>query len=455
MSAPDRVILVMDGDPRPELARRGVAPQPTVGALPMPIREPAALRALHLEVALAGADVLTAVTGSLHRRTLSRMGAARRGREWIAAALDLAREAAAEAEDAARPARSGEPAPPIRVAGLVGPLEGSRTSDLSLDAAASAAEHRAHAGMLADAGAQLLRIEAMETIAESEAATREALATGLEAWTGVAVDGSGLALPSGESLQAWAAVIGPLGPAVLLVAAPTLRATCGALAALGARTPIALGGSLPVAGAGTGQDAEALGDGDEPSGAEAPPTSAPVVDPRAGRLLDAGSVVLSAGADGSPQRIALLRAEADRRNTRLLRGRRDDLERRRVWLAQVVDRALPGPALWLARRAPGFPLPRPFAWDVVEPHELGRLPAGRYRIAVVPADDAGAVGAATEPLMVEQLRQLVTALEPGAWIIVEGDPSANVLASDERTGGLLPAERLPSRPPCWMVRLRP
>ncbi len=325
----------------------------------------------------------------------------------------------------------------------MGPLEGSRTSDLSLDAAASAAEHRAHAGMLADAGAQLLRIEAMETIAESEAATREALATGLETWSGVAVDGSGLALPSGESLQAWAAVIGPLGPAVLLVAAPTLGATCRALAVLRDRTTIALGGSLPVAGADTGRDAEARGGGDEPPGAEAPTTSAPVVDPRAGRLLDAGSVVLGAGADGSPESVALLR------------GRRDDLERRRVWLAQVVDRALPGPALWLARRAPGFPLPGPFAWDVVEPHELGRLPAGRYRIAVAPADDAGAVGAATEPLMVEQLRQLVTALEPGAWILVEGAPSANVLASDERTGGLLPAERLPSRPPCWMVRLRP
>lgn len=479
MSAPDRAILVADGDPRPELARRGVAPQPTVGALPLPVREPAALRAVHLEVALAGADVLTAVTGSLHRRTLSRMGAARRGREWIAAALDLAREAAAEAEDAGRPARDGEPAPPVRVAGLVGPLEGSGTSGLILDVAASAAEHRAHAGMLADAGAQLLRIEAMETVAESEAATREAVATGLETWTGVAVDGSGLALTSGEPLEAWAAVIAPLGPGVLLVTAPTLEATCVALEALRARTGIALGGSLPGAGTGPGagtrraagtrpaagavdaprspsearspSDADAPSDADESRDEHGRPSSEPAPDPRVAALLDAGGVVLSAGTDGSPGRVALLRAEADRQNGLRRQRHHRHLERRRAWLAQVTDRALPGPALWLARTAPEFPLPEAFAWDVVEAHEVGRLPAGRYRMAVAPASTA----ASGAPLTVEQLRRLVTALEPGAWILVEGQPAADVLASDARTGALLPAARLSSGPPCWMVRLRP
>ena len=437
MSASDRAILVADGDPRLELARRGVAPQPTVGAFPLPVREPTALRALHVEVALAGADVLTAVTGSLHRRTLSRMGAARRGREWIAAAVDLAREAAAEAEDAGRPARDGVPAPPVRVAGLVGPLEGSGASGLSLDLVAAAAEHRAHAGMLADAGAQLLRIEAMESIAESEAATREALATGLETWTGVAVEGSGLALPSGESLEAWAAVIGPLGPDVLLVTAPTLEATCAALGALealgllGAGGPAALGGSLPTV-----------------------PADGPAV-PDAARLLEAGCLVLGAGRDGSPERVALLRAEADRHNARLLQGRHELLERRRAWVAQVADRARPGPALWVAPAAPEFPLPGSFAWDVVGAPDLGRLPAGRYRIAVAPTGAAGSASEPASPLSVEQLRRLVTTLEPGAWILVEGDQAADVLASDERAGGLLIAEPLPSGPPCWMVRVRP
>ncbi len=460
MSAPDRAILVADGDPRPELARRGIAPQPTIGALPLPIREPAALRALHLQVALAGADVLTAVTGTLHRRTLSRMGAARRGREWIAAALDLTREAAAEAEDAGRPARDGQPAPPVRVAGLVGPLEGSGTSGLNLDAAGVAAEHRAHAGMLADAGAQLLRIEAMESITESEAATREALATGLETWTGVAVDRSGIVLPSGESLAAWAAAISPLGPDVLLVTAPSLGATRAALAALGAPdsgTSVALGGSLP---AGPPDMDETPDQGGEPAPGPVPssgpaPSSGPQPDARVALLLEAGCLVLDAGTDGSPQRVALLRAEADRQNARRRLARRDRLERRQAWLAQVIDRAFPGPALWLARTAPEFPLPGPFAWDVVEVGELGRLPAGRYRVAVVPADAAGGSGEAGASLSVEELRRLVTALEPGAWMLIEGDPAADVLASDERTGGLLPAERLPSGPPCWLVRRRP
>ena len=445
MSAPDRAILVADGDPRPELARRGVAPQPTIGALPLPVREPAALRALHLQVALAGADVLTAVTGSLHRRTLSRMGAARRGREWIAAALDLAREAATEAEDAGRPTRDGQLAPPVRVAGLVGPLEGSGTSGLNLDAAGVAAEHRAHAGMLADAGAQLLRIDAMESIAESEAATREALATGLETWTGVAVDQSGIVLPSGESLAAWAAVIMPLGPDVLLVTAPSFGATRAALGALGAGTSVALGGSLPAGPL----------DPDESPDPGSRPSSEPAPDARVALLLGAGCVVLDAGTDGSPQRIALMRAEANRQNARRRRARHDQHERRQAWLAQVVDRALPGPALWLARTAPELPLPGPFAWDVVEAGDLARVPAGRYRLAVAPADAAAEGGETAVPLSVAELRRLVTVLEPGAWMLVEGDPAADVLASDERTGGLLPAERLPSGPPCWLVRRRP
>ncbi len=465
----ERPVLVLDGDPGPELARRGIVLRPTPGAAPPAIREPAAVRALLRDLALAGSDVLTAPTGALHRRALSRLGAARRGREWIGIALDLVRQAADEADDASRPARNGEPAPRLRLAASVLPLEGIGTSETAPGGATSSEEHRAHAGMLADAGAEVIRIEGMGTIAESEAATRAAMETGLETWTGVVVDGSGRSLPSGESLDTWADAIGRIGPAVLLVAGPSLASTTAALAALAARTGRPLGAPLPAEPA--VRPASALGPGpgtvtvpvqasgpgaaDEPrDGSEAPreaadgPGSSSLPE---GRLLDAGATLVGAGTDASPARIARLRAEADRRNDALRRRRREDLERERAWVAQVTQRAAPGPAAWLGPSPQPGILQGPFAWDLVGADEIGLLPVGRYRVAIVAADPEASGDAAR----LEALRAAVAALERGAWLLAEWPLAGDALASDERVTSLQPAAPRASGPACWLARRRP
>ncbi len=469
-----RLIVVLDGDPRAELARRGVVLRPTPGDVPLPIREPAAVRSLHGDVARAGADVLTALTGNLHRRSLARIGAARRAREWVAVALELARQAADMAGQDERPGRDGEPRPPLRVAGLVHPLEGLQAALPAPDFATAAAEHRAHVGILADAAADLLRIEGMASIAESEAATRAAVETGLETWTGVAVDASGLALPSGEPLAAWATAIAALRPAALLVAGPTLEATCAALAALSAfarstssgsadATPgagacttagLALGGDLPLPAADHGID-DALPAGQTPeAGATSPPGPGRregTADPAA-RLIDVGAALLSAGADGSPRRVAQLRAAADRELAARARHRHATREHVRAWIAQAAERAVAGPALWLAPPSPDLALPEPFAWQIVERAELRRIPAERYRLAVVPQLDTAMSGADFEPVAV---RLLVDALEPGAWLLVEGDRAADLLATDERIGTLLAAPLRRADAPAWLARRRP
>ncbi len=441
MRSLDRLVLVLDGDPEPELARRGIVLRPTPGAAPPLVREPAAVRALYRDLALAGSDVLTAPTGALHRRALSRLGATRRGREWIGLALDLVRLAADEADDASRPARNGEPAPPLRLAAAVLPLEGIGTAETAPDGATAAEEHRAHVGMLADAGAEIIRIEGMGSIAESEAATRAALETGLETWTGVLVDDSGRSLPSGEPLDAWVDVVEPMGASALLLAGPSLAATTAALAALAARTERPLGAALPPDATRRPTPTPARDAGDGPG-----PSSLPEA-----RLLDAGATLVAAGADGSPARIARLRTEADRRNGAVVQQRREETELQRAWVAQVTARAEPGPAAWLGPPPrPGTLVP-PFTWDVVGPDEISLLPAGRYRVAVVAADPA----TPGDMAQLDVLRAAVAALARGGWLLSEWPQTLDVLAGDERVTSLQPAAPRLSGLACWLARRRP
>ncbi|MGO9178043.1 MAG: homocysteine S-methyltransferase family protein [Candidatus Limnocylindrales bacterium] len=434
-------ILVLDGDPRPELARRGIPLRPAPGAPPLPVREPGAVRSFHADSTLAGSDVVTAMTGDLHRRALARIGASRRVREWVGVALDLAREAAAEAEDADRAERAGEPAPPVRVAGLVWPLEEHGGPEAAPDVAVASAEHRAHAGALADGGAALLRIERIGTIAESEAATIAAIDTGVETWTGIVLDERGVALPSGEPVSAWLSTVVPLKPAGVLLEARTWDATIAGLdvarAALDILDPlgiIALGVALP---------AEAPAP--QPEGSPHPEA----------RLLGAGATLLSAGPDGCPQRVAALRAAADAQEATRVRERRPRQDRTAAWLAQASERALPGPALWLATGPAALsevPLPDRFSWQVADPATVRQLPAEHFRLTVLPAWDAlAALDAGT----VDWVRLLVDALEPGGWLLVEGSGALDAMASDARLGDIRPI--LPTGPcaSSWLARRRP
>jgi len=433
-------ILVLDGDPRPELERRGIPLRPAPGALPLPVRESVAVRTFHAGSALAGSDVVTAMTGDLHRRALARIGAARRVREWIGVALDLAREAAASAEDAGRPERAGEPAPPVRVAGLVWPLEPHGGAEAAPDVADASAEHRAHAGALTDAGAGLLRIERVETIAESEAATIAAIDTGVETWTGVVLDERGTALVSGEPVSAWLSVVAPLEPSGLLIEANSWDATMAGLDAaraaldlLDPRGAIALGVALPL-------ETAAL----QPEGSRPPEAG----------LLEAGATLLSAGRDGSPQRLAALRAVVDVEQAARVRNERLRQDRMAAWLAQASDRALPGPALWLETDPvprSELALPDRFSWHVADPGAVRQLPAERFRLAVVPAWD----GLTTPASPVDLVGPLVDALEPGAWLLVEGTGVPEALATDARLGDIRPADPTGPGVYSWLARRRP
>lgn len=481
-------VRVADGSPDPELERRGVVLRPSPGALPLHVREPDAVRWVLRDMAVAGADTLTAPTGDLHRRALGRIGAARRSREWIQAAIDLAREARDEAAEAAATGSRPDdvPAGPVPVGGLVLPLEGTARPGEAPDRSTASSEHRAHAGMLAESGADFLRIESMTTIVESEAATVAALEVGLETWSGVQVDASGLALPSGEELDRWADVVGSLRPTVLTVVAPTDDAAAIAierLAGLGAGR----------GGSGEGPD----GHGTPPGGRRWESTSAPVLcasvqDPESvtvTRLIAAGADLLSAGSDGSPSRVAALRAavaaEVDLRSRR----RHEEQEMLVAWVGLAADRASGGPALWLAvagtpRARPGW-LPPRFAWDVAPREQIARLPRERYRLLIGGGDVAagalmtattgaaghrgavtrggaatgapaiGAIGA-TDPLTPAEARRLVSSVEPGGWLLLApGIVAPGLLAADDRLESIAPAPEGEIAAKGWIARRRP
>jgi S-methylmethionine-dependent homocysteine/selenocysteine methylase len=463
----DGPILVIDGDPRPELASRGIVLHPSVGALPLPVREPVAVRAVHVESALAGADVVTAMTGDLHRRALARVGAARRVAEWVAVALEAARDAIAEADDAVRPMRAGEPRPPLRLAGQLWPLEEGGGPAAVPDFAAASSEHRVHAGTLADAGVEVLRIERMETVGESEAATLAARETGLETWTSIALSGDGVTLASGEPLATWLSVVVPLAPGAVILEAPTWEGAAAGLAEAGRllrsldpRGSVALGANLPP-----GEPASPSADRDG--------TALDAGMPRAMALIDAGATILSAGTDGSPRRIASLRAVAERAEEARRRGLDERRDRLAAWAGQAAMRSLPGAAVWVVGgsseggtsgggmashpvRRPGskpdgaLPLPTGFEWHVVDGRTLGRLSAGRYRLAIVAAEE-GLDGAA----LAARIRLAVDVLEAGAWLLVEGTDAGAALRADERLADLEPARPSGSGVPTWLARRRP
>jgi S-methylmethionine-dependent homocysteine/selenocysteine methylase len=463
----DGPILVIDGDPRPELARRGIVLHPSVGALPLPVREPAAVRAVHVESALAGSDVVTAMTGDLHRRALARVGAARRVREWVGVALEAARDAVAEADDAVRPMRGGQPAPPVRLAGQLWPLEERGGPAGAPDFAVASAEHRVHAGTLADAGVELLRIEHMETVGESEAATLAARETGLETWTSIALSSDGVTLASGESLATWLSVVVPLAPAAVILEASTWEGAAAGLTEAGRfllsldpSGSVSLGVALPP-----GEPASPSADHD---GTATDAEGAPALS-----LIDAGATILSAGTDGSPRRVASLRAAVERAEETRRRGLDERRDRLAAWVGQAAMRSLPGSAVWVVGGSsdggasgggvaphpverPGssldgvLPLPAGFEWHVVDGRTLGQLSAGRYRLAIVAAED-GLGG----PALAARIRQAVDALEAGAWLLVEGTDSGAALRADERLTDLAPAGQSGSGVPTWLARRRP
>jgi S-methylmethionine-dependent homocysteine/selenocysteine methylase len=204
-------LLVLDGGVGSELIRRGVYWRGNGLE-----RDADVVRALHAEYLAAGADVITANTFHLTRRTyltvfadlehMRRIGAP--GLETRAA--DLARRAVA----LARQAREGA-GRDAAIAGSVSPLAHPFRPDLAPPPRQARAEHEETIAVLAEAGADLVLLESMNTAAEARAALEAARAVGLPAWVSFVPRWDGR-LVSGEVVADAVAAVAPFDPDVIL-----------------------------------------------------------------------------------------------------------------------------------------------------------------------------------------------------------------------------------------------
>jgi S-methylmethionine-dependent homocysteine/selenocysteine methylase len=177
-----------------------------------------AVQQLHEEYIEAGADVIRTNTFQLNQRTylnvfrnadhmrhIGAPGLERRAAELTRRAVELA----AAARD-----RSGRSE--VAIAGVMSPLEHCFRPDLSPPPEQGRAEHDEIAELLANAGADLLLLESMNTLAEAKVAALAARSTGLPVWVSFVVGGEADLL-GGESLAEALGEMQKLGADALLV----------------------------------------------------------------------------------------------------------------------------------------------------------------------------------------------------------------------------------------------
>jgi S-methylmethionine-dependent homocysteine/selenocysteine methylase len=206
-------VILLDGAMGTELDRRGVAtPLPLWSAAAL-IEAPEVVRAIHEDYIRAGADVVTTNTFRTTARTMRRAG---RPLEEAERLTRLAVTLAREARDAAVAGAGSGAGRDVWIAGAMAPLEDCYRPDLAPPSAEAAAEHAAQAALLADAGADLLLVETMNTIAEAAEAAKAARATGLPFFVSF-IPRSEREIYGGDSLEEGARAVDAFGPDAILV----------------------------------------------------------------------------------------------------------------------------------------------------------------------------------------------------------------------------------------------
>lgn len=153
-----------------ELQRRGVDITLPLWSAKALVDHPEIVLKIHCDYIEAGADIITTNTFRTDSRTFQKAGLTRENaRQATIKAVNLAHEAIRIAATNRK----------IWIAGSMAPLEDCYHPELAPDYQTAFAEHSLKAAWLAQAGADFILIETMNTYTEALAATRAALATGL------------------------------------------------------------------------------------------------------------------------------------------------------------------------------------------------------------------------------------------------------------------------------------
>lgn len=194
--------LVLDGGLGTLLEARGHDLSSSLWSARLLRDDPDEVRAAHAEFAAAGADVLITSSYQVGYEALAAEGlGAAEVDELLRASVRLAREAADE---------SGRD---VLVAASVGPYgavraDGSEyTGVYDVDAAALRLWHRRRLQVLAEAGADLIAVETLPSLAEVEAVAAELAGTGAAAWISLSGASTGFTRETRAAALALAAEI--------------------------------------------------------------------------------------------------------------------------------------------------------------------------------------------------------------------------------------------------------
>ncbi len=333
---------------------------------PIHVREPARVRKALADQIEAGADLITAPTWLTHRRALMDIGESRRAAEWTQAAVRLARESIEEGLGRRSEALRGSA---VLVVGPLPDLDARPETGggrLAERGAAADRDRDAQAGILADAGVDLILVEAHSSVEAAGLATAAAAGSGIEAWATLPAAGAG-------EMDAWSEALTAAGASTILLEAPDVET-----AKVSATDPFDAALERSIS-----RDARSMGvllQRDRPG---APGE-------RLRRWLEGGAVAFGIAEGALPDALKPLREAIDAELDTRRGARQASEEPWRTWIAEGAERAPAGAALWLAPSGSGAgspdQMPGGFAWSQATVDELGRLPSGAYRFVVAAAD---------------------------------------------------------------------
>jgi S-methylmethionine-dependent homocysteine/selenocysteine methylase len=167
-------VLLLDGATGTELEKRGVPMNSKAWTAEAVLSSPEAVRAVHYEYILAGAEVITVNSFSLAKHMLLPAGLAGKFRQLNEAAVRLAIEARAKAATTT-----------VAIAGSIAPTTFcSEPAKGYLQRDEARAGYIEQAGILCRAGVDLLIVEMISDIEQGSLAVQAACATGLPVWLG-------------------------------------------------------------------------------------------------------------------------------------------------------------------------------------------------------------------------------------------------------------------------------
>ncbi len=201
-------VIVVDGATGTELQRRGAPMDRAAWCARATLTHPGLLRQLHEDYIRAGAHVVTANTFASSRRMLTPAGLGDAVAEINTKAVRIAREA----RDRTAPGHA------VVVAGSLSTMKpilpGTGKSDPAFVPTAKEAKatYGELAGLLAEAGAELILMEMMCDVEQAGYALEAAVATGLPIWVGFSVHAAadGRVTMHGNDELDFAAVIDPV-----------------------------------------------------------------------------------------------------------------------------------------------------------------------------------------------------------------------------------------------------